>query len=183
MEICRKRDAASIYVPLALVNFISSAVWAIYGLALGDWFVYGPNILGAALSAFQMALRAAYDRRCCGCVARWSHRCPCRAAGTVLSGAESTVIPMQLLGSPEQRAGKLALRQDSDVQALLPLGRLPTTDGFGGEEETDDEGDKVGRTEDTDLHGTAADTVPAPAAAWQQQADGGPPHDRFAPLA
>lgn len=44
-EVLRSRCSASLYLPFAAMNVVNGLLWTTYGLALGDSFIYGPNMV------------------------------------------------------------------------------------------------------------------------------------------
>ena len=59
-EVITTNNAASIYAPLTATQCANCFMWTIYGLAIGDWWVYGPNGTGLALGLVQLALKWIY---------------------------------------------------------------------------------------------------------------------------
>ena len=55
-----KANAASIYAPLTAAQVINCGTWCVYGFAIGDPWVYGPNSAGLGLGLVQLALKMAY---------------------------------------------------------------------------------------------------------------------------
>lgn len=55
-QVVRTRDSKSFYLPLTIMNGVNGLCWFAYGLALNDWFIAAPNLLGAVLSALQLVL-------------------------------------------------------------------------------------------------------------------------------
>lgn len=51
------RNSASILAPLTLAQVTNTALWSLYGLAIKDIFVYGPNIAGLGFGLIQLALK------------------------------------------------------------------------------------------------------------------------------
>jgi hypothetical protein len=47
-EVFRTRSSASLYLPFAAMNVANGVLWTTYGLALGDSFIYGPNMVRRA---------------------------------------------------------------------------------------------------------------------------------------
>jgi uncharacterized protein with PQ loop repeat len=61
MEIIKNKDAAGLYMPMVVMNLITSTVWAAYGfIFIGDAVVYAPNMFAVILSACQLYLKCAY---------------------------------------------------------------------------------------------------------------------------
>lgn len=59
-EVLAKKDSSTILAPLVLAQLINSGVWAIYGVAIRDLFVWGPNTLGLSLVIVQLVLKVLY---------------------------------------------------------------------------------------------------------------------------
>ena len=55
-NVIRTKDASSISLPLAIANGINGMLWSAYGLAIGDAFVYAPNIAGVLTTIIQLIL-------------------------------------------------------------------------------------------------------------------------------
>jgi len=54
------RDTSSMSFPLCLMNFLVSALWALFGFRVEDSFIIVPNLIGAVLSVVQLTLFAVY---------------------------------------------------------------------------------------------------------------------------
>ena len=55
-KVLREWDASSIYMPMCLIATTCTLLWTVYGLAIGDGFVWGPNLAGLCLSMIQLML-------------------------------------------------------------------------------------------------------------------------------
>lgn len=55
-EVLATRNAASIYPPLTAMQVTNCAMWTVYGLGIGDIWVYGPNGTGLLLGLVQLVL-------------------------------------------------------------------------------------------------------------------------------
>lgn len=55
-EIIQKRDSSSLMLSMTAINLINATMWTLYGTALGDINVWGPNIIGMVLSSLQLIL-------------------------------------------------------------------------------------------------------------------------------
>ncbi|KAJ8601756.1 hypothetical protein CTAYLR_006756 [Chrysophaeum taylorii] len=55
-EVFRSRSTASISPVVTAASTVSSSLWFIYGAAINDLYVWLPNVLGIALSLFQVGL-------------------------------------------------------------------------------------------------------------------------------
>lgn len=61
VHIIRTRSASSLHPPMLLANAANASLWLIYGyFTLNDAFVYGPNLIGLLLTAFQLCLVCIY---------------------------------------------------------------------------------------------------------------------------
>ncbi len=61
MEIVREKDAAGLYLPMIIMNLITSISWSAYGfIYIGDVVVYGPNLFAVLLSTAQLTLKCVY---------------------------------------------------------------------------------------------------------------------------
>jgi solute carrier family 50 protein (sugar transporter) len=54
--VLREWDASSLYLPMCLIATTCTLLWTVYGLAIGDGFVWGPNLAGLCLSMIQLTL-------------------------------------------------------------------------------------------------------------------------------
>ncbi|KAJ1469262.1 sugar efflux transporter for intercellular exchange-domain-containing protein [Baffinella frigidus] len=52
--VLRDRSAASINMPFALVQILNCSLWELYGLHLGDVYIWGPNAIGLLLGMLQV---------------------------------------------------------------------------------------------------------------------------------
>jgi solute carrier family 50 protein (sugar transporter) len=59
-EVLLTRNAASIYAPLTFTQCANCLMWTLYGLGIGDIWVYGPNGLGLGLGVVQLVLKLSY---------------------------------------------------------------------------------------------------------------------------
>lgn len=59
-EVVSTGNAASIYAPLTATQVTNCLMWTIYGLSIGDVWVYGPNGTGLLLGLIQLALKLIY---------------------------------------------------------------------------------------------------------------------------
>ncbi|KAF8061939.1 SWEET6B [Scenedesmus sp. PABB004] len=62
-EVLATRSAAALHLPFACMNAVNGLLWSGYGLALGDAFIYGPNMVGAVFGALQVGLCIAYPSK------------------------------------------------------------------------------------------------------------------------
>ncbi|WIA18167.1 hypothetical protein OEZ85_009642 [Tetradesmus obliquus] len=62
-EVLRSRCSASLYLPFAAMNVVNGLLWTTYGLALGDSFIYGPNMVGAVFGSLQVVLCMVYPSK------------------------------------------------------------------------------------------------------------------------
>ena len=59
-EVFATANSASIYAPLTAAQCANCLMWTVYGLAIGDVWVYGPNGTGLALGSVQLILKLLY---------------------------------------------------------------------------------------------------------------------------
>lgn len=59
-RVLRSRNSASLQLPFAGMNAINGLLWAAYGLAVKDAFVWAPNAAGAVFGVLQVALCLLY---------------------------------------------------------------------------------------------------------------------------
>ena len=62
-NVIRTRNSSSIHFATMLWNTINSTMWLCYGLALFDYFIFVPNILGTLLGLTQLALRMMFPSK------------------------------------------------------------------------------------------------------------------------
>jgi len=62
MHVMKVKSAESLPFPIILMTFIVSTQWFLYGILLHDRFIQVPNLLGCALSAFQLSLFCMYPK-------------------------------------------------------------------------------------------------------------------------
>ena len=55
-HVFKTQSASSLYFPLCAMNLLNGVCWAIYAMAIGDYFILVPNGIGAALAVFQVGL-------------------------------------------------------------------------------------------------------------------------------
>jgi len=55
-DVVRLRSSASIYAPLTVVQIANCSLWSVYGIAVGDVWIWGPNGLGLVLGFCQAGL-------------------------------------------------------------------------------------------------------------------------------
>ena len=61
--VLRTKNAASIYAPLTAAQVVNCGTWTLYGLAVGDIWVWGPNASGLALGLVQVALKCLFSSK------------------------------------------------------------------------------------------------------------------------
>jgi hypothetical protein len=69
-EVLRTRSSASLYLPFAAMNVVNGLLWTTYGLALGDSFIYGPNLVcteASVCSVQQHFAHVALTGKCVHC--------------------------------------------------------------------------------------------------------------------
>ncbi len=52
--VIKQRDCSSIDWRLSLTCFFNGGFWAVYGIVIGDGFIWGPNLVGAILAVVQL---------------------------------------------------------------------------------------------------------------------------------
>lgn len=63
LTVVRRRDSASLVLPLCVMNILNGALWSTYGLVRGDPFIWAPNVFGAVLGVLQTTLRLSFPQR------------------------------------------------------------------------------------------------------------------------
>ena len=54
------KNSSTILTPLTLAQVTNTALWSVYGLAIKDKFVYGPNLTGLGFGLVQLLLKLAF---------------------------------------------------------------------------------------------------------------------------
>ncbi|KAI9188164.1 hypothetical protein H9P43_002555 [Blastocladiella emersonii ATCC 22665] len=62
-QVIANRDSTPFSAPLACACLVNGGLWTVYGFVLGDGFIYGPNILGAAFAVVQLTARTIFPAR------------------------------------------------------------------------------------------------------------------------
>ncbi|KAI8471974.1 MAG: sugar efflux transporter for intercellular exchange-domain-containing protein [Monoraphidium minutum] len=62
-EVLRARNSAALNEPLALMAVLNGSLWGAYGWAVGDPFIWGPNLVGALFGVLQVSLVKAYPSK------------------------------------------------------------------------------------------------------------------------
>lgn len=62
VTVCTERDSSSIHVPTMVTNTACSFFWCLYGLAISDYFIFFPNLVGVVLGFIQAILRLMFSR-------------------------------------------------------------------------------------------------------------------------
>lgn len=60
-EVVTTGNAASIYAPLTFAQCTNCFMWTVYGFAIGDVWVYGPNLTGFILGLMQLVLKMLFN--------------------------------------------------------------------------------------------------------------------------
>ena len=60
--VLRTRNTATLHVPTMFTNTASSVFWGVYGIAVMDYFVMVPNLIGAVLGIAQIVLYMLFPR-------------------------------------------------------------------------------------------------------------------------
>ena len=63
LEVVRSKCSSTLHWPLALMNTINGALWLAYGLAIHDYFIWVPNLVGVVVGLFLLALILIYPRK------------------------------------------------------------------------------------------------------------------------
>jgi Sugar efflux transporter for intercellular exchange len=97
--VLKTHNTATLHVPTMFTNTASSVFWGIYGLAVLDFFVAVPNLLGALLGFIQIFLYMTYPRLETNIVPVITAAVPV-SGGTVGDGTDGTtemeIVQMQL---------------------------------------------------------------------------------------
>jgi solute carrier family 50 protein (sugar transporter) len=59
-SVVSNRDASSILAPLTIAQVVNTGLWSAYGLAIGDVFVWSPNMAGLGLGLMQLLLKIVF---------------------------------------------------------------------------------------------------------------------------
>ena len=62
-NVVKKRNAAALFWPLSLTSLLNGALWTSYGRAVGDAYIWAPNLVGALLATIQLALIGAFGQK------------------------------------------------------------------------------------------------------------------------
>ena len=63
-SVLKRKDASSIYAPMTLAQCANCGLWTAYGyLAIGDIFVWGPNLTGLLLGLVQLTLKLVFPAK------------------------------------------------------------------------------------------------------------------------
>ncbi|KAL2918682.1 hypothetical protein HK105_201516 [Polyrhizophydium stewartii] len=62
-QVIKRRDSSPIDLTLAIASIANSSLWTVYGFAVSDGFIWGPNLLGVVFGAVQFGLMAIFPRR------------------------------------------------------------------------------------------------------------------------
>ena len=54
VQVIKTRNAGLFHGPLAIASLVNSVLWAIYGVAINDYFIAGPNGLGVVTALLQV---------------------------------------------------------------------------------------------------------------------------------
>eukprot|EP00877_Chromochloris_zofingiensis_P005579 jgi/Chrzof1/15021/Cz09g24080.t1 len=61
-EVLKTRSSATLYLPFACMNVVNGLLWFAYGLAVGDIFIWGPNMVGICFGGIQVLLCLIYPK-------------------------------------------------------------------------------------------------------------------------
>jgi solute carrier family 50 protein (sugar transporter) len=62
-QVIATRNSASIYAPLTAAQVANCFMWTVYGFAVGDVWVFGPNSTGLALGMIQLTLKLTFPSK------------------------------------------------------------------------------------------------------------------------
>ncbi|KAL7753796.1 hypothetical protein RI367_000728 [Sorochytrium milnesiophthora] len=62
-KVLKTRNSVYFYLPLAVTCLANGVLWSIYGFVIRDFFVWGPNLLGACVAALQVLCRVLIPAR------------------------------------------------------------------------------------------------------------------------
>lgn len=62
-QVVSTRNSSSILGPLTMTQVVNALLWSMYGLAIRNAFVYGPNLIGLGLGLAQLALKIAFPSK------------------------------------------------------------------------------------------------------------------------
>ncbi|KAL7526331.1 hypothetical protein ACHAXR_001433 [Thalassiosira sp. AJA248-18] len=57
------RNSGSILTPLCIAQVTNTVLWSVYGLAIKDTFVYGPNLTGLGFGLIQLLLKILFPSK------------------------------------------------------------------------------------------------------------------------
>ena len=61
-QVLKEKHTASIHIPTMILNTLTSLFWCVYGIAIGDFFLYVPNGLGSSFGVVQIVLCVTFPR-------------------------------------------------------------------------------------------------------------------------
>ncbi|KAI8919606.1 sugar efflux transporter for intercellular exchange-domain-containing protein [Entophlyctis helioformis] len=61
--VIKARDSTPIDVMLAIASFVNGMLWTLYGVAVGDAFIWAPNLLGVVFCLIQFALLVVFPKQ------------------------------------------------------------------------------------------------------------------------
>ncbi|KAJ3033233.1 hypothetical protein HK097_004929 [Rhizophlyctis rosea] len=62
-NVVKTRDSSSINLPLAVASIVNGGLWFIYGMTIGDPFVWAPNGAGAVMGVLQVVVKILFRGR------------------------------------------------------------------------------------------------------------------------
>jgi len=62
-KVLKTKNASSILAPLTLAQVINATLWGLYGFAIKDKFVWGPNIVGFSLGVIPLVLKLLFPSK------------------------------------------------------------------------------------------------------------------------
>jgi len=55
--VIQTRDSSSIFLKVTMAQIFASAMWTVYGFAVDDYVIYGPNLFGLLLGLIQLVVK------------------------------------------------------------------------------------------------------------------------------
>jgi solute carrier family 50 protein (sugar transporter) len=62
-QVVSTRNSSSILGSLTMAQVVNALLWSMYGLAIRNAFVYGPNLIGLGLGLAQLALKITFPSK------------------------------------------------------------------------------------------------------------------------
>lgn len=101
--VLKTRNTATLHVPTMFTNTASSVFWGVYGLAVMDFFVMVPNLIGAVLGVAQIVLYLIYPRVETTTIPVITAAVPLTGGGIDADSTEMEVVQLQMhdLSTPD----------------------------------------------------------------------------------